>query len=235
MGLLYKEEVPVTKEISVVIPTVGAILDNEDEYYGLVSAFTAMPIDMMVELDDAGIDFTAIDEYDLFLYTLGTLRRRDVSLVLSGVDFGALDIAQKNGSDEIVLLNQAGDIVFDRRTHFNTANILRTIHHRERDNRKPVDRATRDYMIERARRKRKLRRNHNQLSQLESLIVALVNTEQFSYTFETVRDMSIYQFNESVRQIIKKIDYDNRMRGIYAGTVSLKDVSPDDLNWLTHK
>ena len=44
-----------------------------------------------------------------------------------------------------------------------------------------------------------------------------------------------YQFNESVRQIIKKIDYDNKMHGIYAGTVSAKDLSQDDWNWLTHK
>ena len=49
------------------------------------------------------------------------------------------------------------------------------------------------------------------------------------------RELSIYQFNESVRQIIKKIDYDNKMHGIYAGTVSAKDLSQDDWNWLTHK
>ena len=67
------------------------------------------------------------------------------------------------------------------------------------------------------------------------MIVALVNTEQFKYDFDGVRDLTIYQFNESARQIIKKIDYDNRMRGVYAGTVDIKDLSQDDLNWLTHK
>ena len=72
-------------------------------------------------------------------------------------------------------------------------------------------------------------------SQLEELIVALVNTEQYHYGFEGTRELSIYQFNESVRQVIKKIDYDNKMHGIYAGTVSAKDLSQDDLNWLTHK
>lgn len=50
-----------------------------------------------------------------------------------------------------------------------------------------------------------------------------------------ILELSIYQFNESVRQIIKKIDYDNKMYGVYAGTVSAKDLSQDDLNWLTHK
>lgn len=82
-----------------------------------------------------------------------------------------------------------------------------------------------------------MRRRKNRMtgSQLEDLIVALVNTEQFHYGFEGTRELSIYQFNESVRQVIKKIDYDNKMRGVYAGTVSAKDLSQDDFNWLSHK
>ena len=90
-------------------------------------------------------------------------------------------------------------------------------------------------MLEKARKKMKRRQNRAEDSQLESLIIAMVNTEQFKYDFEGTLELSIYQFNESVRQIIKKVDYDNRMYGIYAGTVSAKDLSPDDLNWLTHK
>lgn len=82
-----------------------------------------------------------------------------------------------------------------------------------------------------------MRRQKNRAtdSQLEELIVAMVNTEQYHYGFEGTRELSIYQFNESVHQVIKKIDYDNRMHGIYSGTVSAKDLSQDDLNWLTHK
>ena len=81
----------------------------------------------------------------------------------------------------------------------------------------------------------KRRQKKAEASQIEPLIVALVNTEQYKYDFESTRMLSIFQFNECVRQIIKKIDYDNRMRGIYAGTISAKDMKPDDLNWLTHK
>lgn len=62
----------------------------------------------------------------------------------------------------------------------------------------------------------------------------MVNTEQFSYDFEGVRNMTIYQFNESVQQVVKKINFDNRMHGIYSGTVSAKDLSETDLNWMKH-
>lgn len=90
-------------------------------------------------------------------------------------------------------------------------------------------------MLQRAREKMRRRSKRVNDSQLEELIVAMVNTEQFHYGFEGTRELSIYQFNESVRQVIKKIDYDNRMHGVYAGTVNAKELSQDDLNWLTHK
>jgi len=90
-------------------------------------------------------------------------------------------------------------------------------------------------MLERAHIEMRRNAKRELPSRLEELIVALVNTEQFGYRFEDVRDLTIYQFNESFRQVVKKVDYDNRMRGVYAGTVSVKELSQDDLNWLTHK
>ena len=66
-------------------------------------------------------------------------------------------------------------------------------------------------------------------------IVAMVNTEQFKYDFRGTKDLSIYQFNESVRQVIKKVDYEHKMSGVYAGTIDPKTFSQDELNWLIHK
>lgn len=63
----------------------------------------------------------------------------------------------------------------------------------------------------------------------------MVNTQQFKYTFEGVRDLTIYQFNESVKQVIKKVDYENKMFGVYTGNLDVKKLSQDDLNWLTNK
>ena len=63
----------------------------------------------------------------------------------------------------------------------------------------------------------------------------MVNTKEFKYDFESVRNLTIFQFNDSVQQIINKVDYDNRMIGVYSGTINAKDLSQDDLNWLIHK
>lgn len=235
INLLYKREYPINNDISIVIPTVGEILDNEDSYYTLVSILTAMPIDMMVQLDDIGIDFSEINEYDLFLLLFQSIREQDTRLVFGDLDLKAFEMAVNEENGNYVMIDRKHDIVIDRLVHEQIADALRKIHHLEKDIRKPGNDAAKKYLIERARKKLKRNNKRKELSQIEQLIIAMVNTEQYKYDFEGTRELSIYQFNESVRQVVKKVEYDNRMYGVYTGNINVKELSQDDLNWLTHK
>lgn len=233
-NLLYRRDYPVTDSISVVIPTVGQILDNEDLYNDVVSAFTAMPIDFMVQLDDAGIDFTTINAFDLFIMLSEGLKKVDTSLVLKDINLSEFELCVNNQTKKLVLYNQKSGIEIGRREHSQIASALRRINHLEKNRKKPGNDDAKQYMLERMRQKMK-RRPRAEASQLEQLIVAMVNTEQFKYDFESVRNITIYQFNECVRQIVNKVNYDNRMFGVYSGTVNVKELSQDELNWLVHK
>lgn len=233
-NLLYRRDYPVTDSFSVVIPTVGQILDNEDLYNDVVSAFTAMPIDFMVQLDDAGIDFTTINAFDLFIMLSEGLKKVDTSLVLKDINLSEFELCVNNQTKKLVLYNQESGIEIGRREHSQIASALRRINHLEKNRKKPGNDDAKQYMLERMRQKMK-RHPRTEASQLEQLIVAMVNTEQFKYDFESVRNITIYQFNECVRQIVNKVNYDNRMIGVYSGTVNVKELSQDELNWLVHK
>ena len=233
--LLYGSSIPVTEQISITVPTVGDILDHEDDYYAMVSMLTAMPIDFMVQLDDMGVDFTTINDYELFLILFGTIREMDTRLIFGDLDLKRFELAKHIESGMPVIYDEADDIVIDRVVQTKIATTLREIHHLEKDVRKPGNQEAKEYLLERARKKLKRRKKRKEKSQLQQLIVAMVNTEQFKYDFSGVRELTIYQFNESVRQIQHKIDYDNKMHGIYAGTVDPKKINQDELNWLIHK
>lgn len=235
INLLYKREYPINDAIKIVIPTVGEILEQEANYYNIISSITATPYDMMVQLDDIGIDFAEISDYELFLLLFSSLKHQDVSLVFQGLKLSRFETAVNSQNNMMVLRDPESGTVIDRGIYEQICQAIRTIHHLNRNNRKPANGAAKEYMIQRARKKMKRKRDGIETSQLEDLIVALVNTEQFHYGFEGVKDLTIYQFNESVQQVIKKIDFDNKMRGIYAGTISAKDLNQNDLNWLTHK
>ncbi len=236
INLLYKHEWPINSKLNIVIPTVGEIIADEDKYYGLVGSLTASPLDMMVALDDAGIDFTKLNDYDLFIILFNGIRSTDTHLVFGDIDLSKFQLAKSDKNDQIILVDKENDIIIDRAIHNKIATSLRTIHGLKKNIRKVNDEDTKKYLLERERLKQQRRKNRNttQMSQLEPLIVAMVNTEQYKYNYEETLSLTIYQFNESVRQIIKKVDYDNRMHGIYSGTLSAKDISKDELNWLVH-
>ncbi|MCZ9312893.1 MAG: hypothetical protein O0V67_05910 [Methanocorpusculum sp.] len=234
-NFLYKKQIAINDVISIVVPTVGEIIDNEDAYYGLVSMLTAMPIDLMVQLDDAGIDFTTLNEWELFLLLFGGIKSQDTHQIFGDLDLSKFKMAVNEQNGNIILLDDEHDIRIDRVIHTQIANVLRKIHHLEKNTRKPANEEAKKFMIERARVKQRRNRNRKEDSQLETLIIAMVNTEQYKYDFESTRGLSIFQFNESVRQIINKVDYEHRMYGVYTGTINAKELSQDELNWLKHK
>lgn len=234
INLLYKPSYAINDSIKIVIPTVGQVLDDEDGYYSLVTLITAMPVDLLVELDDMGIDFSTINEWELFLMTFNGIKEQDTSLIFRDLDLTRFEPMVNNQNGAIVLRDDENDVTIDRAIHSQITSVLRKIHHLEKNYRKPGNEEARKYMLERARIKKK-RKARSKDSQLESLIIAMVNTEQFKYNFEQTLDLSIYQFNESVRQIINLRDYEHKMFGVYTGNISSKDLSQDDFNWLSHK
>ena len=232
--LLYERELKVNDDISIVIPTVREVLEQEEEYYGLVSLITATPYDMMVQLDDLGIDFREISDYELFLLSFEAIKSADTHLVFGDLDTTGFERMVNTHNGTLALTNKKTGLVIDMAIHYQICEALRAIHHLKKNIKHAGNVEAKDYLLERARKKLKRRRKKAEASQLESLIIALVNTEQFPYKFDEVLDLTIYQFNESVLQVVKKIDFDNRMHGIYAGTISAKNMSQDSLNWMVH-
>ena len=234
-NMLYKSEIVINDFVSIKIPSVGQVIECEDEYYNLVQLLTAMPIDLMVPLDDAGIDFSTINDYELFILLFNAIKQCDTKLIFGDLDLSPFEFAIDDQTGKIVYLDPKTERKFDRALQVNIAETLRKIHHLEKNNRKPGNEEARKYMIERARKKQNRNRRRKHDSQLEDLIVAMVNTEQYKYDFAGTLELSIYQFNESVRQITHKQNYSNLMFGINSGSIDPKTINQDDLNWLKHK
>lgn len=234
LNLLYKESYSINDDIKIMIPKVRNVLEHDEDYYNMVMMLTAMPIDMMVQLDDMGIDFTEINEYDLFLMVFESLKAEDTSLIFGDLDLSRFRAGISDKTGKVVLLNPEG-VRIDRAVANQIATVLRKIHDLKVNNKKPANEEAKKYMLERARAKMKRASRRLNESYLEQQIVAMVNTEQYHYGFEGTLELSIYQFNKSVRQVIKKVDYEHLMHGVYAGTISSKDLSQKDLNWITNE
>lgn len=235
MGLLYEHSIRINDYIEVRIPTIEEIMHDEDLYYGMVSSLVSTPYDLMVQLDDIGVDFTTIDDFELFLIVFNSIRSCDTSLIFGDLDLSRFELAVNEQNGQPVIADIENGIVIDRAIHSQIAQALRKIHHLERNYRKAANDEAKRFLLDRARKKLLRSKRKGVTSQLEPLIIAMVNTPEFKYDYDTVKALTIYQFNESVLQIVKKVDYLNRMHGVYSGTVSVKDLRPEDMNWLTHE
>lgn len=231
-NFLYKNAVDITEHISIVIPDVGYVVDNEDDYFSMVTMLTAMPIDMMVQLDDIGIDFSTINEYELFLLLFQGLVDRDTSMIFGDLDLSKFRAAVDE-NDNLFIVDEESGARIDRVVYGQIASTLRKIHFLEKNIKKPGNEEARKFMIERARKKQNREARKKKDSYFEHLIVSMVNTEQYKYDYETTRNLTIYQFNSSVHQIVRKINYDNLMIGCYAGTIKTTEINQDALDWLT--
>lgn len=231
-SLLYKSTHSINEHISIVIPTVGDIMEHEEDYYGAVTLIVSTPYDLMVPLDDANIDFTKITDWELFCLLFNELKQKDTSLIFGDLKLCDFETAvnQENGS--YILVNRKTGAIINRAIYYQIANFLRRILSLEKNNKRPANEEAKQYLLKKARKKIKRQREKEQESQLENYIVALVNTSEFPYDYESVKNISIYQFYSSLRQIIKKVKFDNLMIGCYAGTVKVKEISSSELTWI---
>lgn len=231
---LYETKHKINDFITIRVPTIKDIIENEDDYYGNIALIVATPYDMMVQLDDMKIDFTQINEWDLFLLLFNELRTRDLSLIFDGLNLRDFVTAENKQNGNIILVNPKTGVKIDRAIHDQICRYLRRTLRLQKNDKRPANEEARKFLIERTRTKLKRRRKQLVESQIEKYIVALVNTSEFPYTYESVLGLTINQFYASLHQIVKKIKYDKLMIGCYAGTVNMKELDQNELNWISN-
>ena len=235
-SLLNATSVDIVPNLSIRIPTVGEILEDEDKYYEIVSSLTATPFQYMVQLDDMGIDYTQITDYQLFMMLFPMYAKSDLSLLFSDLDTSDFGIYINQEDNSQVIYSPNNNIIIDELIYNDLADTIRKINLFEKVKSKPGNESARKYLLEKERKKQKRNAKKPKEPYLEKLVIALVNTSEFPYNYETCMDLSIYKFNQSFKQIQQKITFDNTMIGVYAGTVDTsKMTNKDALSWISSK
>ena len=113
---------------------------------------------------------------------------------------------------------------------------IRKINIMKKDNRRPGNEAAKKYLIEKEKRYKRRHAKDKNDPYLETLVVALVNKQEFPYDYESVMDLSIYNFQRSLEQIQHTVNFDKVMIGVYAGTVDTSKMTDKSiLNFINFK
>ena len=233
-SLLKLSSVDILPNLSIRIPTVEEILEDEFSYYNIILSLTAIPFQYMVQLDNIGIDFTTISDYQLFMMLFTVYAKSDLSIIFGDLDTSDF-IVQGEGNCEF-LFSHKNKLEINEDVYHNIVNTIRKINLLEKVNYKPGNESARKYLLEKERKKQKRNAQKKQEPYLEKLVISLVNTSEFKYDYDSCMDLSIYKFNQSFKQIQHKIAFDNTMIGVYAGTVDTSKLSNKDiLSWIPNK
>jgi hypothetical protein len=80
------------------------------------------------------------------------------------------------------------------------------------------------------RKNRKIAERDKGYNELDALTLYLVNNANFKYNFNTVRDLSIYDFLSSSKQILKAEHVDKLLIGGYSGGIDLSKIPKTELD-----
>ncbi len=233
-SLLRARECPACDGIRVLNPAVGEVLDyGELRYYQMASLLVATPYEMMVQLDDMGIDFENVSPFDLFISVFLASSKDQIALHLPGIDPGSFRLHIEPDAGVKTLLDEAAGIEIDADAHSKIVAALRQIVCYSVRDKKPANAETKRYMIERARKKQRRNAQKPFKPYLESQIISMVNTPEFKYDYESVMSLGLYSFNVSVRQVQKRVQYDHLMTGCYSGSIDMTKLDSAALSWIS--
>ena len=239
-SLLNKTSIQITDKILLRIPTVGEILNNEEIYFSLVSIMTSTPFQYMVQLDDLGIDYTQITDYQMFKLFFPVYAQQDISIIFGDLYLKDIALYHDHSTNLDVLYSPTSDVKIDEFVYFNLAKAMRQMNELKYERKKPKGEHTKKYLLEKERRHlknleiiRKRKGIEYRQSELEKLVIALVNNNHFKYDYNSVESLSIYNFYQSYKQIQHEINFNNVMRGVYAGTIDTNKLQDKTcLSWI---
>ena len=235
-SLLNVSSVNIAPNLFVKIPTVGEILEDEKTYYDIVFALTASPFQYMVHLDKANIDYTTINDYDLFKLIFMKYAKYDLSIIFGDLYTYDFDLYWDGKTKSEYLYSPKNNLAIDELVYNDLVDIIRKINLLEKVNYKPGNESAKKYLLEKERKKQKRNAKKTYEPYLEKIVIALVNTSEFPYDYDSCMDLSIYKFNQSFKQIQHKIAFDKTMIGVYAGTVDTSKLNNKDaLTWIPNK
>ena len=235
-NLLRVDDYRINEKVSVHVPSVDEIFDFGDQkYYSIVQSLVSTPFDLMVELDDVGIDYETITNYQLFMLMFESIamNEKDTSILFGDLNLKNFKEADNLKNGERVLWDQENNIIIDRLIAWEICNAIRKIHFWEETLERAGNAEAKRYLLERKRREKQKLAKKPYKSFLENMIISLVNTEEFPYNYETVGGLNVYKLNASWRQISKKKHWEQTMNGVYFGTVDTTKINLEKINWLS--
>ena len=249
LKLLRGKPIIISDLLTLYQPTLGDIEEfGESKFMNTFWLMCSSAWDMPSVFADMGVDFMKVTDWQFFTQTVQNLTSEDTRLILGDLDFSKLSLMsyRKNKDDtepQIVFANiepitingiqyQPAQYIFDEELYQKMILYIREMIGFSHKGRKAGNSATAKILIMDDRKNRSKQKGDKYESMFHNGIISLVNTEEFSYNYETAYDLTIYQYTKSLIQIQGKKQACAMLQGSMSGFVDISKIPSENFQWI---
>lgn len=231
MKVLLNRPIIINDFITIKQPNIRDIVDyDEQKYFSTFHSLCSIPSDMKSVLWDMGIDFMKMSDFELFISLSRMYKKEDTQMILGDLDLSSAELKFDEETQKPVLQLEQGLITEEVYEEF--IPYVREIIGYTLKREKAANKFTKMILIDEDRNKRALNRDKDYESFLFSMIISLVNTEEFSYDYESILDCTVYQTMKSFIQIQNKKSACALYQGSMSGFVDTSKINKSNFSWV---
>lgn len=235
------EDLKINDQITIYQPSILDIAKyGETHYFNIVYKICSIPSDYKSELWDLGYNYSKLDDFELFVLLTRDVDMEDTRL-LFGEDISLKDMIPliDSESNSLILYDENTELVITREIYTEVISFVREMHNIHPKRERAANKETLQLLVDEDRRKKMQRikdasQESSQDSFLLPLISSMVNSPGFKYDIESLKNLGIYAFLDSVQRIQAINTAASISTGMYSGMVDISK-SPNllkQLNWL---
>lgn len=257
LQLFYGDDFKVNDFITIHQPTIGDILEydkqySESSFWTMLNVFTANPTSYRLFLwKDMNIDWTFLNDYQLFMILYRTLSIEQTRLIFGDLDFSKFEIytlpeenwtnIDEKGITDIIkvlrnstLYNPELEFELDEDSYNVIVYYLRSTFNMFPKIEKAKDRTTKEWMIEEEEMKLNARKDEDKssTSYLLPLISGCLNHPGFKYNKQELKQVGYYEFMDSVQRLQIIESTSALLHGSYSGFADVSKVDKEQFNFM---
>ena len=230
LSLYFGEPYVVNEYITITLPKIGEVVKyGERQYYSMIQTITAIPSDMKSQLFDMGLDWTQVEDFQLFMMLAPTLPKDKTYILFGDLDFQAMRPFQNKQNGAVVLRNPDTGAVIDELAYGKISSYLCSAHNLTKKVEKAANEFTKKFMIEEDRQKIA----YNQKQPYKSFLRPLISAVKcrMGYTLDYVKNMGLYEFMDDLNRLQVIVNADALLQGSYSGMVDTSKIPKKNFDW----
>ena len=194
-------------------------------------SLTCIPSDLKSYLDDKGVNYMEVEEFELFMSLSTNLKVEETKLLFGSLDFTKFEVVKDEQLNQLVMYDFENDIKIDYYVYNKIVKYLRTIHNIEPKIEKAYNEKTRQVLIQLDREKIEKEKNKPYQSKLKYLIGSLLRFSGCSLGLEEIKKLNIYALTQMVSGARVYLSSVALLQGMYSGQIDVKKIDKEDIDW----